>query len=98
MCKIDSGLQNFTKGLWGFHNFTKGYRSVDVWSRRQAGFEMNRVSSGDHCWSRRAAICLQMGVAEDAACPGWSFQELKLLQKNVEIALVAIRPADGCDR
>ncbi len=39
-----------------------------------------------------------MGVAEDVACPGWSFQELKLLQKGDEIALVVVPAADGCGR
>ena len=39
-----------------------------------------------------------MGVAEDAACPGWFFQELKLLQEGDEIALGVVRSADGCGR
>ncbi len=62
------------------------------------GHEWDRDLCGDCCRCRRVVIGLQMGVADEAACPGWSFQELKLLQKGDEIALVAVCPADGCGR
>ncbi len=75
MCKIDLGLQNFMKGLWYSVGFMKGCRSINPstnWTVERSYPEWMHGDKDRLSWVVMVVlVCLQMGVADEAACPVW---------------------------